>query len=264
LLAGLPFQQEPLIALMWTPTNDCECFARKNGNIRIYKVPTERINSTLTFKKLKNAPVKSVSNWQESVESINRNRTGRPTLLWGLTTLFFHSLPMEKIVHTEILLREDGRPWHLWHEYIHYLIGRSRSESPQMNLHKPSPEELTVAFEKAMEQNDLELFNKLFQAYSDLQMEFIQQEFVDEIVIEQTLLDLVAQAKELLPVDNRDIQDSMDIVDRYEDKYRFYLMEQQHRFTQLIFNLDKNRRATVELHLRRLQQHHNNLASIIF
>lgn len=249
---------------MWTSVDDCECFVRKNGRIRIYKVSTEPINSRLTFKKLKNAPTNSMKNWSESVEDINRNRSGRPKILWGLTTLYFHSLPKEKIVHTEILLREDGRIWHLWHEYIHYLIGVSRSESEQMSIHKPSPEELSDALEKALQQPHLEDFNTFFQKFSDLQMEFIQQEFIDEIVIEQTLLDLVSQAEDLLPVDNRDIQDSMDIVDRYNDKYRLYLMEQQQRFLQLSADLDVDRRRSVELHLRRFQQQQSNLASVVF
>ncbi|MBY0386160.1 hypothetical protein K2X05_13460 [bacterium] len=261
---GLPYQQEPLISLMWTPINDCECFVRKNGRIQIYKVPEEPINKTLTFQKLKNAPAKSISNWTESVEQINSNRSGHRSILWGLTTLFFQSLPKEKIAHTEILLREDSRPWHLWHEYSHYLIGISRSESPHMNLRKPSLEELSAAFDKALQQNDSDEFNKHFQKFSDLQMDFIQQEFVDEIVIEQTLQDLASQAKELLPVDNRDFQDSMDVVDRYNDKYRFYLMEQQQRFSQLSAELDQDRRGAIELHLRRLQQLETNLASVVF
>lgn len=243
---GLAFEQQKLIELMWTTSAQSECFLQKNGRVRVFKIPSEQSSGTDTFVMLKPAPQASQQNWLDSQGQING-------ILLGLTTFKFYSVPQEKIVSAEILLRADGRPWHLWHEYAHYLIGALRVQSPTMSLRNPSSGDVRKARETALSQTTVAEFQAKFAIFSDLQMDYMQKTFLDEILIERTLQDLISQSSDLLPVDQRDFLESQDVIDRFAERYDSYLQRQQRELKEVAATLKADEQAIVQAHLLRMQ-----------
>lgn len=244
---GLPIQQQKLMELMWTSTTQSECFLLKNGNVRLYKVQIQSTTPEDTFVVLKPAPQNAQQNWVNSQGQLSG------TLL-GLTTFKFYSVPTERIVNSEILLRPDGRPWHLWHEYAHYLIGDLRVKSTTLTLRNPLPGEVRDALNTALTQTTSEEFQRKFLIYSDLQLDYMQKAYLDEVVIEKTIQDLASQAQTLLAVSAQDFQESQDVIDRFFQKYRSYFFRHQQDLKNLLPTLTDEQQQAVLTHLNRMDE----------
>lgn len=255
---GLPFDQAKLIELLWTDVAQGECFLRQNGGIQLYKISSQNeIQSPQVFEKLKQAPSSSVEDWER-----NSTELGAPLL--GLTTFWIYSQPTEKISRAEIMVVSQARPWHLWHEYTHYLIGLSRMNSKELNLKKIKPKEVSDALDAALIQKDNDaLFKKNFQQFSALQIDYIQKAFVDEILIEATLSDLTTQAFDLLPVSLDDLADSVAHMAFYKHQYNDYYQTSVEEIQAALGHLSSEQQDIVGLHLKRLEQNKTNLESIL-
>ncbi len=262
---GLPFDQKKLIELMWVRVEQSECFVRKNGNVQLFKVPSQS-ESTALFSQLKPAPPAAIKNWNEHSQSLRFKRNGKSSQLLGLTTLYFTSTPTEKIENTVILILPEARPWHLWHEYAHYLIGVTRTNSKSMNLKTRPREEVEIALQQMFgKKKKTKVFEKSFKSLANKQIEFLQKAYVDEILIELTLIDLTSQAFDLLPVSYEDLEDSerhiQDYFEEYLDAYHQFVSELQ---TLLNASASPEQQALIGLHLKRLEQDKDNLESVIF
>jgi hypothetical protein len=266
---GLPFEQQKLVDLMWTPTSESECFVQKNGSVKLYKVVSAESSGTPeTFVALKPSPAQSMKNWNESeaeIQSSARNSGSGPLpQLLGLTHFKYYDVPQEKIIATEILVRAEGRPWHLWHEYAHHLIGVARVNSPTAKIDVRHKEDVEAALTLALNaKDDSALLQKEFQNFSDLQMDFIEKKYVDEIVIESTLIDLALQAKNILPFDATDVEDSRGVIETFWHRYNRYSQNAVDDLRWETAGMSDEVQSLVELHIRRLEQHRNNVQSLV-
>lgn len=271
----LPFDQQKLVALMWTPTSQSECFVRTNGAIQLYKVTNTlssgrtdlKVESTNdTFVQLKPSPPLSLQNWLESEETIQRGASNRGPLpqLLGLTHFKYYEAPQEKIIQTVIQVRAEGRPWHLWHEYAHYLIGVMRVQSPTASLTNLEDVDVKHALGQALNAKDnSDLLQKEFQKFSDLQIDFIEKKYVDEILIESTLIDLALQAPNDLSFNIKDVDESRAVIDTFWQRYRVYVENAVDDLRWETAGLGDEIQALAEHHIQRLEQHKNNLRIVI-
>lgn len=271
----LPFDQQKLVALMWTPASQSECFVRKNGAIQLYKVTNARSSGRAepkgestngTFVMLKPSPPQSMQNWRDSEEMIQSGASSNGPLpeLLGLTHFKYYDVPQEKIVQTVIQVRAEGRPWHLWHEYAHYLIGVTRVQSPTANLTSLQDVDVQKALGQALNSKDnLELLQKEFQKFSDLQIDFIEKKYMDEILIESTLIELALQAPNDLPFDDTDVDDSRAVIHTFWMRYRSYVENAVDELRWETAGLGTEIQALAEHHIQRLEQHKNNLHIVI-
>lgn len=259
---GLAFEQQKLIELMWTSSAQSECFLRKNGGVRVFKISSTQTTVEDTFVTLKPAPPASQKNWNGSQEEI-RSNSNEPVLdLLGLTTFLFYSTPIERIVSAEILLRADGRPWHLWHEYAHVLIGQFRVKSLELSLRDPKQKDVKEALDLALSQTTLAEFQEKFMIFSNAQMDYMQKTFLDEVLIERTLQDLISQSSDLLPVDQRDFQESQAVIDQFTKRYQSYLQRQERILKNVATALSPDQQTVVQTHLSRMQK--QNLLLLTF
>lgn len=268
-ILGLPFEQQKLVALMWTPTNESECFVQKNGAVKLYKVVDQQVSSSNdTFVKLKPTPASSLKSWNESeaeIQSaaINSGNGPLPQLL-GLTHFKYYDVPQERIVSTEIMVRSEGRPWHLWHEYAHHLIGVARVQSPTAKIENRRKKDVEESLQKALAaKEDPSLLQKEFQNFSDLQIDYIEKKFVDEILIETTLIDLALQTENVLPFDQKDVEDSREVINTFWRRYKNYSQNAIDDLRWETAGMGDNVQELVELHIKRLEQHKINLQSLI-
>jgi hypothetical protein len=259
---GLAFDQQKLIELMWTTSAQSECFLRKNSGVRVFKISSGQTATDETFVTLKQAPLASQKNWNGSQEEIRANSSEPALDLLGLTTFLFYSTPTEKIVSAEILLRADGRPWHLWHEYAHVLIGELRVKSLELSLRNPRAKDVKDALQEALAQTTAEDFAEKFATFSKLQIDYMQKTFLDEVLIERTLQNLISQSSDLLPVDQRDFQESQAVIDRFTKRYQSYLERQHRELTNTMATLSDDQRILVQAHLGLMREQNLSLLGL--
>jgi hypothetical protein len=287
---GLSFPQQKLVEMMWTSPSQSECFVRRNGNVNLFRVqneqPTYRVQGESSaelensFVLLKPAPQASQETWRKSEEQLKieeqlkceedlnckerlNSEENLKVLLLGLTSFAFYSLPTERVVSAEILLRSDSRPWHLWHEYTHFLIGQFRVQATDLSLRNPVSDTVRDALNDAVSQTEPEEFQKKFSAFSDLQLDYMQKEFLDEVLIETTLQELISQAKDLLPVDELDFEESQRVVERFKEEYNSYFERQQQVFADLQPQLSSERQDLLQKHIERLEKQRTALLTLL-
>jgi hypothetical protein len=260
---GLPFDQKKLIDLMWVSVDQSECFVRKNGNVQLFKAPSQSKSSTL-FSHLKSAPPAAIKNWNKHIEILSSKRNGKPSQLLGLTTLYFTSTPSEKIARTEILILPEARSWHLWHEYAHYLIGVSRTNSKSMNLKERPLEDVEIALLQIGKKKKTKDFEKYFKSLANKQIEFLQKAFVDEVLIELTLIDITSQAFDLLPVSYEDLEDAERHIQNHFEEYLVFYDRFVSDLQTLAASASLEQQALIELHLKSLEKDKDNLESNIY
>jgi hypothetical protein len=254
---NLPFDQQKIISLLWTPTEQSECFLTKNGSVKLYKLPNQENRADDTFVTLKPATSSALENWSRAENSIEA------TLL-GLTTVSFLSVPQEKIVDTQIVVRSEGRPWHLWHEYVHFLIAQTRVAAPDLLLDSVTETEVSESLDRALAQiNNPSHFQELFLEFSNLQLDYLQKAFVEEIVIESTLLELTAQAEAYLTFDQIDRSESLNVIVMFYTRYDNYLQRALHELLAKTTGINPELQTLVDQHQKRLIDHQTRLKSII-
>lgn len=212
--AGISLDQEKLTQLMWTSAKESECFLRRNGNIRLGKI--KGVNSSVAstqFVELKPAATEITNNW-------NALQTSLGVPLMGLTTFRFYEAPQEKLETVSITLNETARMWHLWHEYAHYLIGKDRVESRNDTIRIYTLEELEKEKKRVIEMNPTdEGFDAAVENIIGKYADRAKKMYIDEMLIELSLIHLTLQARDSLPiVVPDDYIQSMYVVGFFESK----------------------------------------------
>lgn len=202
----IPYQQDKLVEFMWA--DESECYARQFAPMNIYRIPYTIDNGV--FPKLREAPAKEIASWK-AFEAASGN------MLMGLTTFRFESGAKERIIESTILLRADAANWHLWHEFSHFIIGTDRAAHHDHSLRIADQITLenlktaAVAF-SADEAN----YSQKLQAYLNANHEFLVKRYLDEIVIEATLIFLVQQQGATPGATNEDVQNSLHLIQFFQ------------------------------------------------
>lgn len=182
---NVPFDQETLIRFMNVEPTQSECFARQYAPIRIYRVPFMVQNDYTSF--LRPAPTAALTTWRKFEASFGFN-------LKGLTTFRYYPGAQEKITEAFILLRDDASAWHMWHEFSHFIIGTERAKSHDHSLHIAEKDQLEKLKSELLEStNDGDTFSEKLQKYFNDNHEYLQKRFVDEIIIEASLIYITSQ-----------------------------------------------------------------------
>ena len=87
----------------------------------------------------------------------------------------------------------------------------------------------------------------------------MQKAFLDEILIEQTLQDLISQGADFLPVDAEDFRESQSVVERFLEKYNSYVQNQERILQKLQSKLSASQQSLIQTHLARIQQQRASL-----
>lgn len=202
---NIPYKQEKLVEFMWVDLEQSECYAKQFAPVKIYRVPyTEDSGS---FDKLPEAPSKAMNNWK-SFEVSSGNT------LKGLTTFRFESGQQEKIVDSQILVRADASPWHLWHEFSHFVIGTERAGHHDQTLQIAEQYQLSdLQNELLKPMSNESKYSEQLQTFFNTNHEYITKRFIDEMVIESTLVFLTTQHGAGTPrVSPQEIQNSVNMI----------------------------------------------------
>ncbi len=216
-LMQLPLDQQKLIALMWVPEEQCSCYLNKNGAVKAYKIEDSNFQGAPdTFPHLARPSASGLKEWQESQVDVGDH-------LLGLTVLGYRQQKQESIVYTRVYVRSDGPMWSLWHEYTHFLIGQWRASSPDVVIQRVRHEDLEATRQAALAlDTNSEDYIQRWLSYFDLEIQFIQKNFGDEILIEALLLDYAHQAGGTLKIsESETLNASYLINDFYTDFLRY-------------------------------------------
>jgi hypothetical protein len=217
---NIPYDQEILMNFMVVDFKESECFAQQYAPVHIYKIPFDGADSTFV-KDLTLAPETNLKTWLNFEDAYGSS-------LKGLTTFRFEDTADEKIIESTIMLRTDADQWHLWHEFSHFLIGTLRSSSHDHNLH--IAEETTLEKLKAdliPWSSDEDTALTKIQSYFNTKSEYIMKRYIDEMVIEATLVYLTTQPNSPFKVSQKDLDDSLRLIDFFYFKLNFILLDTQ-------------------------------------
>lgn len=214
---NIPYNQEKLVQMMWVSSTQTECYSKQFAPVKIYKIPFSEKSGY--FNNFKEAPQAVLDSWKKYELSSG-------SALKGLTTFKFYPGKNEKIVESYILLREDARPWHLWHEFSHFIIGTERAHNHNHNLEIADQLflEKTKTDLKTWNSDELK-YSAQLQKYFDSNQEFITKRFVDEIIIEATLLHLTHQQNKTPDVTLGDVYDALNLIEFFSFQLSTYVSE---------------------------------------
>ncbi|MCC6138156.1 MAG: hypothetical protein IT287_05960 [Bdellovibrionaceae bacterium] len=214
---SIPYDQEKLVQFMWVDLNQSECFAKQYAPVKIYRVPFPQDNGV--FSTLPEAPKDVIKTWT-SFEQSSGNA------LKGLTTFTFESGKNEKIVKSFMLVRADASSWHLWHEFSHFIIGTKRADHHDQNLMIAEQKFLDKAKNDILEFNSNEsVYSKKLQTFFNSNYEFITKRFIDEIIIEATLVHLTHQSGATPEITSLDIQSAVNMIQFFAFQMNFQIVE---------------------------------------
>jgi hypothetical protein len=144
------------------------------------------------------------------------------------------------------------------------LIGVTRVNSPTASLTSLEASDVQKALAQALNAKDnSDLLQKEFQKFSDVQIDFIEKKYVDEILIESTLIDLALQAPNHLPFDATDVDDSRAVIATFWMRYSTYVENAVDELRWETAGFGDEIQALTEQHIKRLQEHKNNLKIVI-
>lgn len=225
--------QQSLAQLMKLELESLQCFASHQQRLQIYQsktpVPARKTlappkndqerQSVDYFHQLPAPPPHLQNTWNIQSQNV-------PGTLKGLTTTDLYIINNHFSLNwAAITLRKDSRPWHLWHEYMHYLI---RLKQLNANTFKKIPSE-TELKELAKQLSDLStqlpnreqefvaVLHKFMEKKSIHQRNFL----IEELVIEATLIDLISINPDLIEFNYADIHESKNYIYQYADNYFF-------------------------------------------
>jgi hypothetical protein len=201
---NIPYNQENLVQFMWVDLEQSECFAKQFAPVKIYRVPYTKDNGV--FLKLPEAPTKEISNWK-------RFELTSGNALKGLTTFSFEAGANEKIIESVMLVRTDASQWHIWHEFSHFIIGAERAHHHDHNLQIAEKSYLLTLQNNILNPSTNEHdHSQQLQNYFNTNHEYILKRFLDEMVIESTLISLTTQNSGTPEVTDQDIQNSLNMI----------------------------------------------------
>lgn len=218
--SGLPFHQEKLVPLLVLPLNDGICYIEHSGPIAFHKMTAKK--SSGNFDQFPEASQDLVKEW-------SKIETTLKLPLAGMTAVsYFGTGPNESMIRTDILLSSNATPWHLWHEFSHYLFAEARNEKISIqSFNPPTIEEVDASRQE---------FIALVKAKADLMvsLEALKKTFalhelydsrvhLEEIVIELNLLNITAQEKSPL-VKDADVKESLNIINLFHKKHHVFYM----------------------------------------
>jgi hypothetical protein len=200
-LLGVPFEQEKLTTLMSLNADQDTCFIRYQGKIEIFKISDsfaalsvgqQNLEDPL-FTALNPAPEELIPDWKALEERFHLP-------LMGVTFLRFFDQPERReIVDARIVMNTRARPWHMWHEFGHFLIAQTRDRRIDQHLAAPSMEDIDAAkkdlytsLETENEVAQITAFTHLVDVYS----RFDQRLYLEEMAIELALLHYTSQYTE--------------------------------------------------------------------
>jgi hypothetical protein len=206
--------QEKLVYFMSLATSEAPCYLATTDGISVSQVPSDNGEINPEFAALPVASGQVVQNWRVYSEGFKNN-------LMGLTTMRISGRGAdEKISTMSIAVRSDARRWHLWHEYTHALIGQARAANKNQNLSIPSEGALRKKFTDlvALDRDSEEYatgLQELVQAYRD----WLDKSYIDEMLIESTLIDLTRQFPAVLEMTGEDYARSVNAIDFFMQRY---------------------------------------------
>ncbi|MBY0313989.1 MAG: hypothetical protein K2Q26_00590 [Bdellovibrionales bacterium] len=203
--------------------NDSTCFVKLQDNVTLEKIPRAQTSTNNEFSRLSVATADRQNYW-------NQKERGGP--LMGLTIFsFVETDRAQELKHTAILVTDTVRPWHLWHEFSHHLVGKSRLSQPHRRFTAPTPKQLGEARENlervsrqvlaSSDSTRMEEFSGQIKAYVDLVFRDLDFNYVHEIVIELTLTELALQ----LPKDRITNVDFLESSHMTETNLNLYLQK---------------------------------------
>lgn len=201
---NIPYNQERLVQFMWVDLDQSECFAKQFAPVKIYRVPFIQDNGV--FQKLPEAPTKAINSWKHFEASSG-------SALKGLTTFSFESGTNEKIIESFMLVRADASQWHLWHEFSHFIIGTERANHHDHNLQIAEKSHLyTLQSQLLNPPTNEQEYSQQLQSFFNTNHEYIIKRFLDEMVIESTLIFLALQNAGTPEITDNDIQNSINMI----------------------------------------------------
>lgn len=224
----IPHNQKALVDMMWVSTADCECYAKQFGPVHVYKVPyNDGLHKSFVapFPPVTEAAYKTWHEFENTSDSTLR----------GLTTFRFENKTDEKILNANIMLREDSGPWHLWHEFSHFIIGVNRASSHTDNLLIAQETTVESLRQKMLEFDPIEdRYLATMQDFFNTYNEYLLKRYLDEIVIEASLIHLTSQRETTPQVTVNDFTESLRVIEFFYYKLIFSLMSTQNQTYQLL------------------------------
>lgn len=225
---SIPYNQEKLVQFMWVDLEQSECFAKQYAPVKIYRIPYEQDSGV--FNALPAAPQDVLKTWT-SFEQASGNT------LKGLTTFSFQMGKEEKIINSFLLVRADASPWHLWHEFSHFIIGTERASHHDQNLMIAEQAFLDKTKEELLKfSSDETAYSKKLQTFFNNNHEFITKRFIDEIIIEATLVHLTLQTGSTPKISALDIQNAVNMIQFFAFQMNFKIVDGINTITSLRTN----------------------------
>lgn len=222
---NIPYNQERLVQFMWVDLEQSECYAKQFAPVKIYRVPF--VQDSGVFQKLPEAPTKVINSWKSFEASSGNN-------LKGLTTFRFEPGANEKIVESFMLVRSDASPWHLWHEFSHFIIGAERAGHHDHNLQIAEKSHLDILQRNLLNPPTNEAtYSQQLQTFFNTNHEYIIKRFLDEMVIESTLVFLTSQNAGTPQVTDQDIQNSVNMILFFSMQFSSHTTENLNTITQI-------------------------------
>lgn len=243
---NIPFDQEKLVQFMNVDLPQSECFAKQYAAVKIYRIPYAQDSGYL--KPLASAPQKAIETWNNFSAETGFN-------LKGLTIFRYQPGKEEKILEAQILLRTDATSWHLWHEFSHFIIGTARAKSHEHSLHIAEKSQLDQLKSDLLSASiSADTLSDKLQKYFNDNYEYIQKRFVDEIVIEASILHITSQTP--LDVATEDIQHSHAFIQTYAFDMNLHILDAQNTLQQIqqIYNLSNAQKDQLRMYSERLTE----------
>lgn len=250
----IPYKQDKLVDFMWA--DQSECYARQFAPINIYRVPYTE-NSGV-FNNLREAPAKSIESWR-SFEVASGN------MLMGLTTFRFEPGANERIIESTILLRTDATKWHMWHEFSHFIIGTDRASSHDHSLQIADAMTLET-LKKSIDtfSTDEDAYSQKLQTYFNANHEYLMKRYLDEIVIEASLIFLVQQQGSTPGASEREMQSSLHLIQFFQTQLNQHIDVTLHSINELKKNpLSKAQLDLLDMYQQRLHHQRDTVERIV-
>lgn len=233
-LMSAPFDQSKLTTLISLSASDDTCFIRYQGKVAVYKITEtfaalsvgEQNPDDPLFTMLAPAPEDLITPWKDLEERFNLP-------LMGVTfTRFFDRPEHREIVETRIVMNPKARPWHLWHEFGHFLISQTRLKNVAEKLTAPTENDIETAienFRESLEKNEAEDAAAKLTELIDIYGRYDKRVHLEEIAIELTLLHYSEEAT-IERVAAQDPNESLDTVNFF---YKTHINWYRSFFTQI-------------------------------
>jgi len=212
--------QERLTKFMAIALSDDECYLRNEDHAVLAKMVSGR-EPNPEFAEFKEASNVMTQSWRDYSAAFQNGLMGLTTIQYGMD-----GSHRETIREIDLMVRDDARRWHLWHEYTHVLIGEARATSETQTLSLPGEKVLEdqTAQLKTLDPGTDEYTTRLaalVQGFRDR----IDKAYIDELLIEATLVDLTIQHRHELGLTSEDYLRTVNAMNFFMGRYEDYSRE---------------------------------------